>query len=105
MTSRQAKKIALAMCSPLKAHTFDPFQHVAMQLQADYAARTERIILGTLQEIMRNTPGAVITRVQDTFIIETMTPLEAQRIELNLRVTQHGAILQELPCRPMVSPG
>jgi len=102
MTRQQAKKIALAMCSPLKAHTFDPFQHVAMQLQADYAARTERIILGTLQEIMRNTPGAVITRVQDTFIIETQSEPQAQQVAIDIRVTQHGVIIEPPKAFPLV---
>lgn len=105
MTPRQAKKIALATCAPFVDYTTHPLAVHAMYLQAEYARMAEQVILRTLRDILRNSPGATCTRVQDTFIIDTITPLEARRIELDLRITHHGAIFQELPCRPMVSPG
>lgn len=105
MTPRQAKKIALALCAPFVDYTAHPLAVHALYLQAQYALMAEMVILRTLKDILRASPGSTFTRIHDTFIIETMTPLEAHHIELNLRVAQYGAILQELPCRPMVSPG
>ncbi|MGV0949249.1 MAG: hypothetical protein ACOYB3_01160 [Azonexus sp.] len=102
MTRQQAKQIALSMCSPIKERTHDAVAAMTMQLQASYAANFESVMLETLRDILRRTPGAVVTRVHDTFIIETQSEPQARQIEIDMRVTPHGAFIEPLKILPLV---
>lgn len=104
MTPRQAKKIALAKCAPFVDHTAHPLAVHALYLQAQYALMAEQVILRTLTDIMRNTPGATFTRVQDTFIIDTISGLQAEKVAIDLHVTQHGITIEPPKSLPLVSP-
>lgn len=104
MTRQQAKKIALAACLPFREHRFNPVLHAAMQMQAEYAAQTEQLIMGTLREIMLQTPGAVVTRVHDTFIIETVSDPQPRQVAIDIRVTQHGVVIEPPKSLPLVFP-
>lgn len=100
MTRQQAKKIALATCWPFWEHRFNPVLHDYTQIQAE----TERLIMCSLREIMLQTPGAVVTRVHDTFIIETVSDPQPRQVAIDIRVTQHGVVIEPPKSLPLVSP-
>ena len=104
MTPRQAKEIALALCSPFVEKMGDPLVVSTLNLQAAYARLAEQVILRTLIDLMRSTPGATFTRVQDTFIIDTISVSQARKIAIEVGATQHGITIEPQKSLPMVSP-
>lgn len=87
MTLKQAKKIALAAYLP---HTM----YGSVASLAAVAGLHEQMSLDILRDIMhgieRNMPGAVVSRVQDTFIIDTVSPLPVERVKISVTVTEGG---------------
>lgn len=106
MTRDEAKRIALALCSPLKEKTFDPLTLAAMQLQADYARRVDEQITDFLQEIMQIEVGVErIMRAHDEVVIEATESAAAEIRQILNRHITHGFQIPTPQTRPLVLPG